>query len=153
MISFDEAWAIVAGEARPLGSELVALADAHGRILAEPVVAQVDWPPADVSAMDGYAVRDGDRSPLRLVGESFPGAAFAGGMGGGECVRIFTGAPVPPGADRVVMQENATRDGDAVGLTVADANSLRVAVEIRNTNGVDSIRYTQMWVELEYAGP
>ena len=121
MISFDEAWAIVAGKARPLGSEAVALADAHGRILAEPVVAQVDWPPADVSAMDGYAVRDGDRSPLRLIGESFPGAAFAGVMGGGECVRIFTGAPVPPGADRVVMQENATRDGDAVGLTVADS--------------------------------
>ena len=121
MISFDQAWAIIAGEARPLGSEAVALADAHGRILAEAVVAQVDWPPADVSAMDGYAVRDGDGSPLLLVGESFPGVAFGGVVGPGECARVFTGAPVPPGADRVVMQENATRDGDAVRLTVADS--------------------------------
>ena len=126
MISFDQAWAIVAGEARPLGSEAVALAGAHGRILAEPVVAQVDWPPADVSAMDGYAIRGSDGSPLRLVGESFPGAAFGGVVGVGECVRIFTGAPIPPGAERVVMQENATRDGDAVRLIVADSSSCHI---------------------------
>ena len=126
MISFDQAWAIVAGEARPLGSEAVALAGAHGRILAEPVVAQVDWPPADVSAMDGYAIRGSDGSPLRLVGESFPGAAFGGVVGVGECVRIFTGAPIPPGAERVAMQENATRDGDAVRLIVADSSSCHI---------------------------
>lgn len=126
MISFDQAWAIVAGEARPLGSEAVALAGAHGRILAEPVVAQVDWPPADVSAMDGYAIRGSDDSPLRLVGESFPGAAFGGVVGVGECVRIFTGAPIPPGAERVVMQENATREGDAVRLIVADSSSRHI---------------------------
>lgn len=126
MISFDEAWAIVIGEARPLAAESVALADAHGQILAEPVIAQVDWPSADVSAMDGYAVRDGDGSSLRLVGESFPGAAFVGAVGPGECVRIFTGAPMPDGAHRVVMQENAERDGDTVRPAGSDSPSRHI---------------------------
>ena len=127
MISFDEAWEIVAAAATPLGAGLVPLADAFGRILAEPVVAQVDWPPADGSAMDGYAMRDGDPSPLRLIGESFPGAPFGGEVGRGECVRIFTGATVPHGADRVVMQENATPDGASVALNigVSDARHIR----------------------------
>ena len=117
MIGFDEAWAIVAGHAAGLEPEQVSLADAHGRTLAKPVFALVDWPPANVSAMDGYAVRDGDAGSLRLVGESWPGVGFTGGIGQGECVRIFTGAPVPAGADRVVMQENVARDGDRVTFT------------------------------------
>ena len=123
MIAFDEAWSIIVAAARPLGPEQVRLADASGRILAEPVVARVDWPPADVSAMDGYALRDGDPSPLRVVGESFPGAPFEEAeIGLGECVRIFTGAAVPRGADRVVMQEQATRDGSTVTLTIGAAD-------------------------------
>ena len=126
MISFDEALAIVVREARPLAAESVALADAHGRILAEPVIAQVDWPPADVSAMDGYAVRDGDCSPLQLIGESLPGAAFRAAVGPGECVRIFTGAAVPDGADRVVIQENAERDGDTVRLASSNSASRHI---------------------------
>ena len=121
MINLDEAWAIVAGEATPLGSERVELDQPHRRILAEPVVAMVDWPPADVSAMDGYAVREADPSPLRVIGESFAGAGFAGSIGPGECVRIFTGAPLPPGADRVVMQENAVRDGELMTLAAPHA--------------------------------
>lgn len=115
MISFDEAVALASGVARPLGTEIVALADARRRILAEAVVAQVSAPPADVSAMDGYAVRDADLAALparlRTVGESFAGVGYGRMLGAGDCVRIFTGAPVPAGADRVVVQEVVRREG------------------------------------------
>lgn len=126
MISFDEAWALVAGQAQPLGTEQVALEAAHSRILAEPVVANVDWPPQDASAMDGYAVRDGDRSPLRLIGTSYPGEAFDSPIGAGECVRIFTGAAVPQGADRVIMQEHATHEGAAVSVLVGESDARHI---------------------------
>ena len=119
MISFDEAVRRVAEVARPLGREWVPIADAAGRVLAAPVVAGIDSPPADGSAMDGYAVRDADLpGSLRLIGESFAGGGFGGALAPGTCVRIFTGAPVPAGADRVVVQEVAVRDGDRV--TIAD---------------------------------
>ncbi|MEA3012090.1 MAG: molybdopterin molybdotransferase [Sphingomonadales bacterium] len=113
MIDFDAALALVAGVAKPLGAERVPLAGAKGRVLAAPVIAMVDSPPADVSAMDGYAVRDADL-PGRLIvaGESFPGGGAAV-LGPGQCQRIFTGGPVPDGADRVVIQEDVTREGDA----------------------------------------
>ena len=116
MISFDEAFAIVAGAVRPLGSESVAIDDAHGRVVAEAVVAATDSPQADVSTMDGYAVREAELPSLRVIGESFPGAGFAGAMGPGECVRIFTGAALPEGADRVIVQEIVRRDGDRVTI-------------------------------------
>ena len=116
MISFDEASAIIRELAKPLGHERVAIADAHRRVLAEPVVAMVDSPPSDVSAMDGYAVRDDDLralpAALRVVGESFAGRGFGGAVEPGTCVRIFTGAPLPDGADRVVIQEIVRREGD-----------------------------------------
>ena len=115
----------VAGQAEPLGPEQVALEAAHGRILAEPVVSNVDWPPQDASAMDGYAVRDGDPSPLRLIGTSYPGEAFGSPIGAGECVRIFTGAAVPQGTDRVIMQEHATYDGAAVSVLVEVSDDAR----------------------------
>ncbi|HEX8620929.1 MAG TPA: molybdopterin molybdotransferase MoeA [Allosphingosinicella sp.] len=119
MISFDEAVRRVAEAARPLGGEPLLLGRAAGRVLAAPVLARVDSPPADCSAMDGYAVREADLpGPLRLIGESFPGAGFGGAVEPGTCVRIFTGAPVPAGADRVVIQEMAVRTGDEV--TVAN---------------------------------
>jgi len=115
MISFDEALALLVAAARPLGREQVRLAEAAGRILAEPVVAPFDAPATDVSIMDGYAVREADLPGRHgVVGESFPGSAFAGTLGAGEAVRIFTGAPVPPGADRVVIQEVARREGETV---------------------------------------
>jgi molybdopterin molybdotransferase len=112
VIGFDEALALVAQAARPLGVESVPLASAKGRVLAAPAIAMVDSPPADVSAMDGYAVRDADL-PGRLIvaGESFPGGG-AGALGPGQCMRIFTGGPVPQGAGRVVIQEDVTREGD-----------------------------------------
>jgi len=114
MISFDEALALVAEQARPLGAESVPLVEAHNRFLARPVIARIDHPRSDVSAMDGYAMRDSDWRDARVIGESFPGAPFGGRVGQGEAVRIFTGASVPDGAERVVIQEDVRRDGDRV---------------------------------------
>ena len=113
MIDFDEAVRLVEEAATPLGSERVPIAEASGRILAKPVIAMIDAPTADSSAMDGYAVRDRDLpGSLRVIGESFAGRAYEGSVNPGTCVRIFTGAAVPAGADRVVVQEVVARDGD-----------------------------------------
>jgi molybdopterin molybdotransferase len=118
MISFDEAVAIIGSTAEPLGTERVAIGEAAGRMLAKPVIAAIDSPRADVSAMDGYAMRGVDLGTyplsLEVVGESFPGTGWAGTVAAGECIRIFTGAPLPAGADRIVIQERVRRDGDAV---------------------------------------
>lgn len=117
MIAFDEALAILIAEAKPLAAEAVVLEAAHGRVLAEPCIAQVDAPRSDISVMDGYALRDADlalAAPVRVIGAAYPGAAFEGVVQPGECVRIFTGAPLPHGADRVVVQEDVERDGDAM---------------------------------------
>ena len=118
MISFDEATAIIASAARPIGTERVAVSEAAGRVLAAAVIAAIDSPRADVSAMDGYAVRASDLGEdplsLRVAGESFPGSGWSGRVAPGQCVRIFTGAPLPQGADRILIQERVRRDGDAV---------------------------------------
>ena len=116
MIGFDEAVELVRAVAKPVGSEAVRIADAAGRVLAAPVVARIDSPRADVSAMDGYSLREDDLADppvsLRVIGESFAGSGWAGRVEPGTCARIFTGASVPAGADRVVMQENVRREGD-----------------------------------------
>jgi len=122
VISFDEALSLIARVAKPLGDEQVQLGEAKGRVLAEPVTASVDSPPFDVSAMDGYAVRDADLpGRLTVVGESFPGQRDSQMLAAGQCVRIFTGAPVPQGADRVVIQEEVIREGDAAVFAAAGA--------------------------------
>lgn len=140
MISFDEAFARVAEAARPLERERVPLEAAHGRVLAAPVVAAVDSPPANVSAMDGYAAREADLgAPLRLIGESFPGAGFGGTVGAGECVRIFTGAPVPSGADRVIVQEIVRRDGDIVRVTGSFSASRHIRVRGSDFSAGDTL--------------
>ena len=113
MIPVSEALARVLEGVEPLArTERVALAEAGGRRLAAPVTAGRDQPPFDASAMDGYAVRAADVTPgyaLRLVGESRAGRRFLGRIGPGETARVFTGAPMPPGADAVLIQENARR--------------------------------------------
>lgn len=118
MMSFDEALGAVLGLASTVGAETVTLYEAHGRVLAEPVVARHAAPAVAVSAMDGYAVREADLSagetPLKIVGESFPGREFEGDLPHGCCVRIFTGAPTPQGADRVIMQEEVRRAGSTI---------------------------------------
>jgi molybdopterin molybdotransferase len=116
MISFDEAVELVRQAASPLGRETVSIEDAAGRVLASRVVARIQSPRTDVSAMDGYAVRDADLNTLparlQVTGKSFAGHGWNEDLTSGECVRIFTGAPVPPGTDRVIIQENVRRDGD-----------------------------------------
>lgn len=95
----------------PLETERVPLEEARGRVLAEDLAARLTQPPFDASAMDGFAVRAEDvvklPATLKLIGEALAGSAFAGDLGSGEAVRIFTGAPVPKGADTIVIQENA----------------------------------------------
>lgn len=116
MITFDEAVRLIAASAGPLESERVSLREAHGRTLAAAVTAEVRSPPFDASAMDGYAVRESDLAALPavlpVVGESFAGAPSTATVGEGQCVRIFTGAEVPAGADRVIIQEVVERQGD-----------------------------------------
>ncbi len=101
----------------PLDTQDVLLSDALGRVLAADVVASRDQPPFAASAMDGWAVRAADGpGRLRIVGESAAGHGFAGAVGAGEAVRIFTGAAVPAGADAVIIQEDAERDGEQVAI-------------------------------------
>lgn len=116
MISFDEAVELIRSVVQPLGAESVTIDQAMGRLLAAPIVARIDSPRSDVSAMDGYAVQDVDLANfpvrLRIIGEAFAGLRWGGTVVPGTCARIFTGAPVPEGADRVIIQENVCRDGD-----------------------------------------
>jgi molybdopterin molybdotransferase len=102
----------------PLESEHVPIEAAHARTLAEPLAARHTQPPFNASAMDGYAVRLADIAsyPARLsvIGQSAAGRGYRGSVGPGQAVRIFTGAPVPEGADTIVIQENTTRDGNVV---------------------------------------
>ena len=117
MITLDQALALIEGEVGSLGSETVPIGVAAGRVLAEPLVARSDAPRHAVSAMDGYAVIEATTvpgTPLHVVGESRAGCGFGGTLREGQAVRIFTGAPLPAGADYVVMQEYATREGDSV---------------------------------------
>lgn len=115
MIGFDESVELVRSVARPLATKTVPLANAAGRVLARPVIARIDSPRSDVSAMDGYAVREADLAQfpvaLEVVGQSFAGLGWNGSVESGTCARIFTGAPVPPGSDLVVIQENVERKG------------------------------------------
>ncbi|WP_112663352.1 gephyrin-like molybdotransferase Glp [Microvirga flavescens] len=114
---------VLAGIARPVEAERIPLGQCAERTLAEDVKAERDQPPFPASAMDGYAVRSIDTASipatLRVIGVSAAGARFEREVGPGEAVRIFTGAPLPQGADAVVLQEDTDRDGDIV--TVKEA--------------------------------
>lgn len=109
----------------PLAPETVSVAAAAGRVLAQDIAARVTQPPVAVSAMDGYAVRAADAAAapvtLKQIGESAAGAGFAGAISEGQCVRIFTGAPVPEGADAIVIQEDTEADGTAITVLEAVA--------------------------------
>jgi len=118
LLPVAEALALVLRDAAPLSAERVPLGQAHGRVLAESLAALRTQPPADVSAMDGYAVLAADvaQAPatLRVIGEVAAGRPFAGTVGAGEAARIFTGGVMPAGADTVVIQEHTRRKADAV---------------------------------------
>ncbi|MDH2325926.1 molybdopterin molybdotransferase MoeA [Cereibacter sp. SYSU M97828] len=115
MIPVAEALARVLSLATTPGTETVALDRAAGRVMASPATARRDQPPFDAAAMDGYAAAEG--TAFTVIGESRAGGAFAGRVGAGEAVRISTGAPVPVGATRVIMQEDVQREGDRITVT------------------------------------
>ncbi|MDM7930491.1 molybdopterin molybdotransferase MoeA [Tabrizicola sp.] len=117
MISVEEALGHCIALSAPLPSESVPLASAAGRWMCAPAVARRDQPPFAASAMDGYAVQGnpGPGDSFSVIGEAGAGHAFAGTVGPGEAVRIFTGAPIPEGATRVIIQEDVDRDGPPDG--------------------------------------
>lgn len=127
MLSVAEATDKIVSAFAPIGAELVALDQAFGRVLAEPLAARLTQPPADVTAMDGYAIRAADASTLparlKVTMNIAAGQSPQGLLGAGEAARIFTGAPVPHGADTIVIQENCDRDGDWVTIREGDRNS------------------------------
>jgi molybdopterin molybdotransferase len=117
-ISFDEALAKVLAAARRVkGEDRVPLREAAGRVLAESVVSAIDVPPLDNSSMDGYAVRCADVAApgtTLVVAQRIAAGSVGHQLAPGTAARIFTGAPIPPGADAVIMQERCVRDGDKV---------------------------------------
>jgi molybdopterin molybdotransferase len=142
LLSVDAALALLLADVRPMPGEPVELLDARNRVLAEPIIANRTQPPFDVSAMDGYACRAADVAKvsaanpvrLKLIGESAAGKRFDGRVDSGSAVRIFTGAPVPAGADAIVIQENTTRDPHAPQTVLVSDGSLEAA-HIRRAGG------------------
>ena len=136
MISLDEALYLIRSTLDPVDKETIPLTRAHGRTLAVPVIAARTQPPFAASAMDGYAVRSasltGQSVSLRLSGESAAGHASPAPVGIDEAFRISTGAPMPEGADQVVIQENCSREGD----NIITAEPSRPGANIRKV-GVD----------------
>ena len=120
MITVDQALSIVLDHVEPLGVETVALEHAHQRILAEDIRADIDLPPFDRARMDGYALRASDvvaaPARLRVIGEIAAGAEFDKTLNAGEAIKIFTGAPVPDGADAVQKVEVTSANGNTVEI-------------------------------------
>src|ERR1700675_2434332 len=120
MLSVRDAHARVIAASDRLPAETVSVADAAGRVLAEPPRARLTQPPADLSAMDGYAVRAEDipaaPTTLTLVGQAPAGGSYDHALKPGETVRIFTGAPLPMGADAIVIQEDTKAEGAKITI-------------------------------------
>ncbi|MEQ8951032.1 gephyrin-like molybdotransferase Glp [Parvibaculum sp.] len=123
LLPVEDARARILASLHTTPAETVPLSTAFGRVLAEEAIARRTQPPADLSAMDGYAVKAADvtsvPASLKVVGEAPAGGSYADELKSGEAIRIFTGAPLPRGADTIIIQEVTTRDGDTV--TVAEA--------------------------------
>ena len=120
LISVAEAIAKVSSGVKLVSNENVALSEGLGRVLATDVKSRLTHPPVDVSAMDGYAVSEKDLLnipvTLKQVGISAAGSGFKGNLGSGETVRIFTGAPLPSGADTIIIQEDVDSDKDDITI-------------------------------------
>lgn len=117
MLSVEEARQRILAPLKPTQAEIVGLAEGWGRVLATPVLARLTQPPADVSAMDGYALRAADGTEgavLRVIADAPAGHPFGGSVSAGEAVRLFTGSVIPAGADAILLQEDATRTGEQV---------------------------------------
>lgn len=142
LISLEDARQKMLAQLTPLtDSERLSIYRAAGRITAAPVVSPLNVPPFDNSAMDGYAVRLADLGgdALPVAGKAFAGAPFSGDWPAGSCIRIMTGAPVPAGAEAVVMQEESVTEGDRVRFTAAvkvGQNIRRAGEDIRQGDSV-----------------
>ena len=125
LLPVSEAKARLLARARPVeATQDVSLADANSRVLAAPLAARLTQPPFDASAMDGYALRAADApqigAELSVIGTAAAGHPFEGSVDAGQAVRIFTGAPVPEGADTILIQEDAEPlDGQRIRTKVA----------------------------------
>ena len=122
MISVDEARARILAPLRPTAAEIVPLAAAWGRVTAAPIAARLTQPPHDVSAMDGYALIASDGAlgaHLTVIGSAPAGHPWTGHLQPGQALRLFTGSIVPSGADAILLQEDATREGDRVTINEA----------------------------------
>jgi molybdopterin molybdotransferase len=133
LLSVEDALKRVLEHAQPLPAEEMPLQDAVALVLAYPLKARRTQPPADVSAMDGYAVRAADvaQAPveLKIAGEVAAGSPLSRTIGPGEAARIFTGGVMPDGADAVVIQENTERDGDRVRVEKSSPRGRHVRVK------------------------
>ncbi len=132
MLSVEEARARILAPLRPTPAEVVSLAMAFGRVSAEPIVARRTQPPCDVSAMDGFALRTVDGrmgARLTVIGSAPAGHPFAGRVGPGETVRVFTGSVMPQGTDAILLQEDAKDEGSCIviGEAVRDGQHIRRA--------------------------
>ncbi|MCV2889910.1 molybdopterin molybdotransferase MoeA [Ruegeria aquimaris] len=119
MITVEEARQLLLDLVAPVDAEQVPLAQAARRVLAADVAATRDQPPFAASSMDGYALKSAEverHAMFKVIGEAAAGHRFSGRVGAGQAVRIFTGAPVPEGADFVVIQEDVTRTGDLITI-------------------------------------
>jgi len=129
MLELEQAQRRILSAIQPLPVETTALASAHGRYLAEEILAPVDLPPFDNSAMDGYALLSEEVKtatkdspvPLRLAGRIAAGDADSSTLKPGECIRIFTGSPMPANADAVVMQEDTIAASDSDQIQILDS--------------------------------
>ncbi|MEO8483587.1 MAG: gephyrin-like molybdotransferase Glp [Acidobacteriota bacterium] len=146
LVSFDEALRRALAAARPIARrETTSLADARDRVVATAVIATLDVPPFDRSAMDGYAIRAtdlpaaGGPTTLPCVDRIFTGEVSRRVLGEGECIEISTGAPMPAGADAVVMVERTTRSGDQVtfaGRAAVGQNIGRRGADLRANQAI-----------------
>lgn len=125
MITVDEALAHVFALADPMASEAVPLRAAAGRVLSAPIVAKRAQPPFRAATMDGYAVA-GEATSYDVVGETPAGSAAPDHLNTGQALRVFTGAPVPDGATRVIIQEDVSRDGNRISLNDNNDTSLYI---------------------------
>src|SRR5215510_1624881 len=142
MLTVRDAHARVIAAFAPLPAEMISVADAAGRVLAQPPQARLTQPPADLSAMDGYAVRAEDvpavPTTLTLVGQAPAGGSYDRALKPGETVRIFTGGPLPMGADAVVILE-APRPGRHIrkaGLDFSAGDTLLAPGHLLTTRDV-----------------
>lgn len=140
MISYEEAFSQVMGEARVLPSESTTLADACGRVLSEDVAVDMDMPPFHKSAMDGYACRKGDLpGPLRVVEVIQAGMQPGRKIGAGECAKIMTGAKLPGGADWVVMVEDCSAEEDGRILVKGAAATAHICFQGEDLRAGDTV--------------